>query len=175
MNWCRIAGNSNLRCFVNIRALIAVLHFSSLYPGAFVSMAVERKDTFLLSQLVCLDRFSGIKAFLCYFLFIFIKRNTREERQCIIKAPTTTQIEITWPYNQIKKFHNEGILIVLPYIIAVSKDSGLWGGLSLQDHLLFFLQNPVHPNQTRKIPPSSTYFWHIKAVFSVSLFHFTLC
>lgn len=123
MNWCRIAGNSNLRCFVNIRVLIAVLHFSSLYPGAFVSKAVERKDTFLLSQLVCLDRFSGIKAFLCYFLFIFIKRNTREEKQCIIKAPTTTQIEITWPYNQIKKFHNEGILIVLPYIIAASKDS----------------------------------------------------
>lgn len=91
-----------------------------LHPGAFVSKAVERKDTFLLSQLLCLHRFSGIKAFLCYFLFIFIKWNTREEKQCTVKASTTKQIEITWPYTQIKKF--EEILVVLPYMIAVSKD-----------------------------------------------------
>lgn len=57
-----------------------------------------------------------------FFLFIFIKRNTREEKQCIIKTPTTKQIEIAWPYTEIKKFHNEEILVMLPYIIAVSKD-----------------------------------------------------
>lgn len=106
---------------MNVGALIAVQHFSSLHPGAFVSKAVERKDIFLLSQLEYLDRFLGIKAFLCYFLFIFIKWNTREEKRCFTKAPTTKQIEIAWQYTQIKKFHNEEILVVVPYLIAVRK------------------------------------------------------
>ena len=47
MNVCRIIGISNLCWFMNIRVLTAVLLFSSRYPGAFMSKAVERKDTLL--------------------------------------------------------------------------------------------------------------------------------
>lgn len=72
MKVCRIVGISNLCWFMNIRVLIAVLFFSSLCSGAFMTKTMERKDTFLLSQLVCLDRFSGIKAFFYYSLFIFM-------------------------------------------------------------------------------------------------------
>lgn len=38
------------------------------------------------------------------------------------KGPTTKQIEIVWPYTQIKKLHNEEILVVLPYMTAMSED-----------------------------------------------------
>lgn len=48
MNVCGIVGISNLCCLMNIRVLISVLLFSSLYPGAFVTKAAERKETFLL-------------------------------------------------------------------------------------------------------------------------------
>lgn len=49
MKVCRIVGISNLCWFMNIRVLIAVLLFSSLYPRAFMCKALEKKDTFLLS------------------------------------------------------------------------------------------------------------------------------
>lgn len=71
MDVCRIMGMSNLCYFMNIRVLVALLLFSSPYPVAFTGKPVERKGTFLLSQLVCLDRFSSIKALLCYSLPIF--------------------------------------------------------------------------------------------------------
>lgn len=39
-------------------------------------------------------------------------------------------------------------------LFQLSGEQGLWDDLSLPDHLLFFLQNPAHPKQKRKIPPA---------------------
>lgn len=102
---------------------------------------------------------------------LFIKWNTGEEKRCTIKAPTTKQIEITWPYTQSKSS-------TMKKFWLCSLIWWLWARTLrwsfTQDHLLFSLHNPAHPKQTRKITLSSTYFWHIKGVSVFQCFTFPL-